>query len=312
MKDKARRGDPSSHVPDVPDCGPDTGAPGPSCPDSGRFQFQGGSWSQQELRRPEGEDEDEDDDVDFDGFGSYARDAYEETEDGMGTASQRPVLSPDFPLGASDINWPSTGGGQGGALTPSSSSATFPPPSPPTPSSSSSVSVSGPSYSGKVHYCHCGKAYTLKSMRDRHVKMQHLNLRPFGCPVCTKSFKMKHHLAKHLKTHGGLRPYECSLCGKKVVWRDSFLRHQARCERLASSSGGSTTAAAEDRYGFGLDDGEAFVPTGQVKVEEREFERDVEDGMDRLLGMELGAQPESLPPVGHVFKVEAAERFTDT
>uniref|UniRef100_A0A096LZI7 Zinc finger and BTB domain containing 22a n=1 Tax=Poecilia formosa TaxID=48698 RepID=A0A096LZI7_POEFO len=118
-----------------------------------------------------------------------------------------------------DGNWPS-------------SSAAFPPPppSPPTPSSSSSASGAG-GYAGKVHLCHCGKAYTLKSMRDRHVKMQHLNLRPFGCPVCTKSFKMKHHLTKHLKTHGGLRPYECSLCGKKVVWRDSFLRHQARCQR---------------------------------------------------------------------------------
>uniref|UniRef100_A0A7N6B7X5 Zinc finger and BTB domain containing 22a n=1 Tax=Anabas testudineus TaxID=64144 RepID=A0A7N6B7X5_ANATE len=97
------------------------------------------------------------------------------------------------------------------------------------------VSLAGAPYTGKVHFCHCGKAYTLKSMRDRHVKMQHLNLRPFGCPVCTKSFKMKHHLTKHLKTHGGLRPYECSLCGKKVIWRDSFLRHQARCERLEQS-----------------------------------------------------------------------------
>lgn len=88
----------------------------------------------------------------------------------------------------------------------------------------------------KVHFCHCGKAYTLKSMRDRHVKMQHLNLRPFSCPVCAKSFKMKHHLTKHVKTHGGLRPYECALCGKKIVWRDSFLKHQARCQQTAAAA----------------------------------------------------------------------------
>ncbi|KAK7124146.1 hypothetical protein R3I94_018492 [Phoxinus phoxinus] len=88
----------------------------------------------------------------------------------------------------------------------------------------------------KVHFCHCGKAYTLKSMRDRHVKMQHLNLRPFACPVCAKSFKMKHHLTKHVKTHGGLRPYECALCGKKIVWRDSFLKHQARCQQTAAAA----------------------------------------------------------------------------
>uniref|UniRef100_A0A3Q2YVP2 Zinc finger and BTB domain containing 22a n=1 Tax=Hippocampus comes TaxID=109280 RepID=A0A3Q2YVP2_HIPCM len=133
--------------------------------------------------------------------------------------------SPDFTLAASEGSWPSTSMVQSGSsltlsssrhLPPSSASLPPPPSSPPTPSSSSSsVAMASAPYSGKVHFCHCGKAFTLKSMRDRHVKMQHLNLRPFGCPVCNKSFKMKHHLTKHLKTHGGLRPYECGVCGKK-------------------------------------------------------------------------------------------------
>lgn len=158
-------------------------------------------------------------------------------------------------------------------------------------------------------------------MRDRHVKMQHLNLRPFGCPVCTKSFKMKHHLTKHLKTHGGLRPYECSLCGKKVIWKDSFLRHQARCERLASSSlsnsnNTSTTAAAdiEGNFSYGFDEGQAFLaPGGQVKVEQVDFQRPAEDGMGRLLGSvdgivdELQSQSESVGIGSHVFKEEANE-----
>uniref|UniRef100_A0A3Q2X9Q5 Zinc finger and BTB domain containing 22a n=1 Tax=Haplochromis burtoni TaxID=8153 RepID=A0A3Q2X9Q5_HAPBU len=203
--------------------------PDPSCPSSARLQWQTGAWSQQEQRPQEGEggscSKDEDDEEEE-----------EDIEDGTGQVSQRPLVpvSPDFTVAGAEVNW------QGGSLTPtssrhlSSSSAAFPPPpSPPTPSSSSSVSLAAAPYTGKVHFCHCGKAYTLKSMRDRHVKMQHLNLRPFGCPVCTKSFKMKHHLTKHLKTHGGLRPYECSLCGKKVIWRDknisavfgSFLWH---------------------------------------------------------------------------------------
>uniref|UniRef100_A0A3B4Z226 Zinc finger and BTB domain containing 22a n=1 Tax=Stegastes partitus TaxID=144197 RepID=A0A3B4Z226_9TELE len=205
-------------------------AAGPSCLVSARLPWPSGPWTQPEPR-PDGEggskDEDEEEEE-------------EDIEDGTGQVSQRPLVpvSPDFTMTGSEVSWPSTSGGQAGSLTPTSSrhlspsSAAFPPPapSPPTPSSSSSVSLAGAPYTGKVHFCHCGKAYTLKSMRDRHVKMQHLNLRPFGCPVCTKSFKMKHHLTKHLKTHGGLRPYECSLCGKKVIWRDSFLRHQARCE----------------------------------------------------------------------------------
>lgn len=232
---------------------------------------------------------------------TFSRDTYDEIEDGTGQVSQRSLVSPDFSLGGSVGTWMSTGGGQGASLAPASShvspSAAAFPPSPPTPSSSSSASLSGPAYSGKVHFCHCGKAYTLKSMRDRHVKMQHLNLRPFGCPVCSKSFKMKHHLTKHLKTHGGLRPYECGLCGKKVVWRDSFLRHQARCQRLAS--------ATPQPHGFGFHEGDLFVPAGAVKLEQGDFHRDGpldESGMGRSSSQDL----DSVRPV---FKEEAAESF---
>ncbi|NXX09889.1 ZBT22 protein, partial [Larus smithsonianus] len=59
----------------------------------------------------------------------------------------------------------------------------------------------------------------------------HLNLRPFACPVCSKKFKMKHHLTEHMKTHTGLKPYQCQVCGKKFMWRDSFMRHKGHCER---------------------------------------------------------------------------------
>ncbi|XP_074023189.1 zinc finger and BTB domain-containing protein 22 [Numenius arquata] len=82
----------------------------------------------------------------------------------------------------------------------------------------------------KIFMCHCGKAFSHKSMRDRHVNM-HLNLRPFDCPVCNKKFKMKHHLTEHMKTHTGLKPYQCEVCAKKFMWRDSFMRHKGHCER---------------------------------------------------------------------------------
>ncbi|KAG7501005.1 zinc finger and BTB domain-containing 22-like isoform X1 [Solea senegalensis] len=342
MKDKVQRdqvgGDHSSDVPDAHVYQTGEGDLCPSCPDSARQQWQSGSWSQPEHRPQEGEgrscskDQDEDEeeeDVNFECFGegTFSRDTYDEIEDGTGQVSQRPLVSasPDFAMASSETHWPSTSTGQSSSMTPTSSrhlspsSAAFPPPSsPPTPSSSSSVSLAGAPYTGKVHFCHCGKAYTLKSMRDRHVKMQHLNLRPFGCPVCTKSFKMKHHLTKHLKTHGGLRPYECSLCGKKVIWRDSFLRHQARCERLASSSSANSnstsTAAADldDSYSYGFDEGETFLaPAGQVKVEQVDFQ----DGiglLDSVSGIvdELRTQSQSLNTGGHVFKQEASESFS--
>lgn len=315
-------------------CPPGLGVPGSSCPVPARLQWQTPPWSQQEqrLQAAEGAKEADDGDVDFECLaeGTLSRETFDEIEDGTGQISQRPLVpaSPDFTMGGSaEANWSSASSAPGASLPPSSdrhaspSSATFhppPPSSPPTPSSSSSVSLAGASYTGKVHFCHCGKAYTLKSMRDRHVKMQHLNLRPFGCPVCTKSFKMKHHLTKHLKTHGGLRPFECGVCGKKVVWRDSFLRHQARCERLASSSSSSRGAAAapadvDDGYGYAFEEGEAFLAAdGQVKVEDVDFGGEMEDGMSGLLGDVPGIVDQLRTPSlsgGHIFKEEASESF---
>ncbi|XP_035476602.2 zinc finger and BTB domain-containing protein 22 [Scophthalmus maximus] len=341
MKDKAQRdlagSGHSSALPGVSACQTAEVDLRPSCPDSARQQWQSSPWSQQEHRPQEGgegkscskDEDEEDEDVDFECFpdGAFSRDTYDEIEDGTGHVSQRPLVpaSPDFAAAGSEVHWPSTSAGHGGSLTPTSSrhlspsSAAFPPPSsPPTPSSSSSsVSLAGAPYTGKVHFCHCGKAYTLKSMRDRHVKMQHLNLRPFGCPVCTKSFKMKHHLTKHLKTHGGLRPYECGLCGKKVIWRDSFLRHQARCERLASNGNSASTAADVDGgYRYRFDEGEGFLATGgQVKVEQVDFQGGMEDGMGGLMGSvsgivdELRTQSQNMDTGGHVFKEEASESF---
>uniref|UniRef100_A0A8C8D6X0 Zinc finger and BTB domain containing 22a n=1 Tax=Oncorhynchus tshawytscha TaxID=74940 RepID=A0A8C8D6X0_ONCTS len=277
----------SPHVVD-----PDDVIPGPSCPaptPSSRMQWQAGPWSQQVARPPLVPDSPDDN---------------------------------DFNLGAQELNWPSGADMTHGGGTPTSSChlspspAPFPPSSSPPIPSSSSLSLAGAPYTGKVHFCHCGKAYTLKSMRDRHVKMQHLNLRPFACPVCTKSFKMKHHLTKHLKTHGGLRPYECGLCGKKVIWRDSFLRHQARCERLAASCDGAaassnTRAAADMDNGYAYGFGEGFLSHGgQVKVEQADFQGEAESGMSGLLGAgaELGSQSRTL--VSHNFKEEASDRFS--
>lgn len=101
---------------------------------------------------------------------------------------------------------------------------------------------------GKVFMCHCGKSFTHKSMRDRHINM-HLDLRPFHCPVCAKKFKMKHHLTEHMKTHTGLKPYDCLGCGKKFMWRDSFMRHRSHCERrggLGEGGEGGRRGAGED------------------------------------------------------------------
>ncbi|XP_043576162.1 zinc finger and BTB domain-containing protein 43 isoform X3 [Chiloscyllium plagiosum] len=83
----------------------------------------------------------------------------------------------------------------------------------------------------KLYPCQCGKNFTHKSQRDRHMSM-HLGLRPYGCGVCGKKFKMKHHLVGHMKIHTGIKPYECHICSKKFMWRDSFHRHVTSCTKL--------------------------------------------------------------------------------
>ncbi|KAG2468882.1 ZBT22 protein, partial [Polypterus senegalus] len=173
---------------------------------------------------------------------------YDEIEEGTGQVSQRPLLQHPSELSGSSmlaygagpqgiIPPTSSAGGTGFGLSQCSSS--------PLEQTGTGMAAAAPGtagYSGKVHFCLCGKAYNLKSMRDRHVKMQHLNLRPFACPVCEKMFKMKHHLTKHLKTHAGLEPFECEICGKKLMWRDSFLRHKAHCEKLAAAEIAAATS----------------------------------------------------------------------
>ncbi|CAF88700.1 unnamed protein product, partial [Tetraodon nigroviridis] len=163
------------------------------------------------------------DQVDFFSDATFSRDTYEEIEDGTGRVSQRPLLpaSPDLALGASEVDWAGCPVQSGSLGFGPQRQASSPPTPSPSPSSSSALALAGAPYTGKVHFCHCGKAYTLKSMRDRHVKMQHLNLRPFGCPVCTKSFKMKHHLTKHLKT-----PARPAALRVQPVWQEGGLEGQ--------------------------------------------------------------------------------------
>ncbi|XP_030644845.1 zinc finger and BTB domain-containing protein 22 [Chanos chanos] len=284
-------------------------------------------WSQHDNRLQEGEEdcgadeegEVEEGEMDFGRFTDTAFDGetYDEIEDGTGQVSQRPLLpvSPDATEFVLEQSWPQFSRTAPPSLPLNPTQSSPPSSSPPIPSSSSPLALAGAPYTGKVHFCHCGKAYTQKSMRDRHVKMQHLNLRPFTCPVCTKSFKMKHHLTKHLKTHGGLRPYECRLCGKKVIWRDSFLRHQARCERLVASgtavgyntSDGRDLTTSSTAGTYSTQECTDFLPqAGLVKVEQSDS-LDDEASAGGLFAAVTGSEQELAVPE-QILKQEKVER----
>ncbi|XP_067169890.1 zinc finger and BTB domain-containing protein 9 [Apteryx mantelli] len=81
---------------------------------------------------------------------------------------------------------------------------------------------------GKRFGCLCGKRFAVKPKRDRHITLT-LSLRPFGCAVCDKRFKLKHHLTEHMKTHGGAR-HACADCGRRFRARPCFLKHRQLCK----------------------------------------------------------------------------------
>lgn len=81
---------------------------------------------------------------------------------------------------------------------------------------------------GKKFGCLCGKRFAVKPKRDRHIMLT-FSLRPFGCSVCNKKFKLKHHLTEHMKTHGS-NLYSCEDCGRKFRVETCYQKHKEACK----------------------------------------------------------------------------------
>ncbi|XP_006144280.1 zinc finger and BTB domain-containing protein 9 [Tupaia chinensis] len=85
-----------------------------------------------------------------------------------------------------------------------------------------------PPADGKRFGCLCGKRFAVKPKRDRHIMLT-FSLRPFGCGICNKRFKLKHHLTEHMKTHAGAL-HTCPHCGRRFRVHACFLRHRDLCK----------------------------------------------------------------------------------
>ena len=58
----------------------------------------------------------------------------------------------------------------------------------------------------------------------RHIQNIHLQLKPFQCDKCEKSFFNKERLNYHvLSEHEKVKPFQCQVCGYRVV-TDGFLK----------------------------------------------------------------------------------------
>ena len=69
-----------------------------------------------------------------------------------------------------------------------------------------------------------------RMLRDKESTNEDLfsESRPHACSVCSKRFKLSHHLKEHMRIHTGEKPFPCSICGEKFSRSHLLRSHQAR------------------------------------------------------------------------------------
>ena len=80
------------------------------------------------------------------------------------------------------------------------------------------------------HVCnHCGKAYNILSRLNNHIRDVHLNIRPFECKECGKTFTRKPRLMDHMDLHRGILKYLCPYCERPFGNSGSLCNHKKSC-----------------------------------------------------------------------------------
>lgn len=75
----------------------------------------------------------------------------------------------------------------------------------------------------KKHCCSlCIYATNDKSNYMKHLSV-HTGIKPFKCPECQLSFRLKHHIKKHMRTHE--MPFKCTKCSERFRQKWKFDAH---------------------------------------------------------------------------------------
>uniref|UniRef100_A0A3P9NJV5 C2H2-type domain-containing protein n=1 Tax=Poecilia reticulata TaxID=8081 RepID=A0A3P9NJV5_POERE len=71
----------------------------------------------------------------------------------------------------------------------------------------------------------CGKTFKKKHYLNEHIR-SHTGERPFGCPVCGQRFSLKKCLNVHVRNHSGEKPFCCDVCGQRFSLKRTLNDHQ--------------------------------------------------------------------------------------
>lgn len=64
-----------------------------------------------------------------------------------------------------------------------------------------------------------------RNQKQRQSQVQNEDPRRFICDICSKGFRLKHHIVIHLRTHTGQRDFKCELCSKTFAQSSHLSLH---------------------------------------------------------------------------------------
>jgi len=71
----------------------------------------------------------------------------------------------------------------------------------------------------------CKKVFSKSIHLEKHFVEHGEDFRPFQCPNCTKNFRRRYDLMRHIRIHNYIIPYRCSRCLRGFTRSDSCARH---------------------------------------------------------------------------------------